>query len=49
MVIHVRIVLKHQHSVWAFDDKLNKEAVFIVHNGSNYNSHLIMSYLFENT
>ena len=35
--------------MWAFDDKINQEAVFIAHNGSNYDSHLIMSYLVENT
>ena len=35
--------------MWEFDDKLNMEAVFIAHNGSNYDSHLIMCYLVENT
>ena len=35
--------------MWAFDDKINMEAVFIAHNGSNYDSHFILSYLVENT
>ena len=35
--------------MWAFDDKINQEAVFIAHNGSNYDSHFILSYLVENT
>ena len=35
--------------MWAFDDKINKDAVFIAHNGSNYDSHFILSYLVENT
>ena len=34
--------------IWAFDDKFNKKAVFIAHNDSNYDSHLILSYLVEN-
>ena len=34
--------------MWAFDDKINQEAVFIAHNGSNYDSHFILSYLVEN-
>ena len=33
----------------AFDDKINKETVFIAHNGSSYDSHFIMYYLVENT
>ena len=33
--------------MWAFDDKINMEAVFIAHNGSNYDSHFILSYLVE--
>ena len=35
--------------MWQVDDKINMEAVFIEHNGSNYDSHLTMSYLVENT
>ena len=35
--------------MWAFDDKINQEAVFTAHNGSNYDSHFILSYLVENT
>ena len=35
--------------MWAFDDKINKEAVFIANTGSNYDSHFILSYLVENT
>ena len=35
--------------MWAFDDKLNKEAVFIAHNDSNYESHFILSCLVDNT
>ena len=35
--------------MWALDDKINMEAVFIAHNGSNYDSYFILSYLFENT
>ena len=35
--------------IWAFDDKNNKDAVFIAHNGINYDSHFILSYLVENT
>ena len=35
--------------MWAFDDKINQDAVFIAHNGSNYDSHFILSYLIENT
>ena len=35
--------------MWAFDDNINKEAVFIAHNGSNCDSHFILSYLVENT
>ena len=35
--------------MWAFDDKNNQDAVFIAHNGSNYDSHFIISYLVENT
>ena len=31
------------------DDKVNNEAVFIAHNGSNYDSHFILSYLVDNT
>ena len=35
--------------MWAFDDKINMEVVFIAHNSSNYDSHFILSYLVENT
>ena len=35
--------------IWAFDDKINQEIVFIAHNGSNYDSHFILSYLVGNT
>ena len=28
----------------AFDDNINKEAVFITHNGSKHDSYLILSY-----
>ena len=35
--------------MWAFDDKINKEALFIAHNDSNYDSHFILSYLVEKT
>ena len=35
--------------MWAFDDKINMEAVFIAHNDSSYDSHFILSYLVENT
>ena len=35
--------------MWAFDDKINKETVFIAHNGGNYDSQLILSYLVEIT
>ena len=35
--------------MWSFDDKINKEVVFIAHNDSNYDSHFILSYLVENT
>ena len=34
--------------MWAYDDKINMEAVFIAHNGSNYDSHFILFYLVEN-
>ena len=34
---------------WACDDKINIDAVLIAHNGSNYDSHFILSYLVENT
>ena len=43
-----RYALKY-FCMWAFDDKINQEAVFIAHNGSNYDSHFILSYLVENT
>ena len=32
-----------------FGDKINQKAVFITHNGSNYDSHFILSHLVENT
>ena len=34
--------------MWAFDDKINKEVVFIAYNGSDYDSHFMLSYLVEN-
>ena len=60
MLTILMIVLKLKHSavsaaemprkILAFGRlKINKEAVFIAHNGSNYDSHFILSYLVENT
>ena len=33
---------------WAFDDPVNKKAIFVAHNASNYDSHFILSYLVDN-
>ena len=35
--------------MWAFDDKINKEAIFIAHHGSNSDYYFILSYLVVNT
>ena len=33
---------------WAFDNPVNRAAVFIAYNSSNYNAHFILSYLIRN-
>ena len=35
--------------MWLFDDKINKHAIFIAHNGNTYNSHFTLFYLVGNT
>ena len=35
--------------MWAFDDKINKNVIFIAHTDINHDSHLILSYQVENT
>ena len=35
--------------MWEFDDNINKDSFVIAHNGNNYDSHLILSYLVEST
>ena len=42
-------ILAIRFYVFEFDDKINRETVFIAHNDINYDSHCILSYLVENT